>query len=450
MKIRITVLAILLTSALAFGTHLKGGYIRIHQVTSQSLDYRITLRIYTSSSGVPFGGDNSLIDFGDGTSYRVPQQMPSMLDDDTGMVEYSVIHSYPGYGPYVVSYTEPNRNHTVNLQGSINTPFYVESFFNADPLHSGYASPVLLADPILVAPMESEFTYGISAVDIRGHQLNYEVRTPATKAGVTPGYSLPENFRVNAFNGLVSWDTKFRGGYEAGEYVFNIRIFQFKDDILMGYMTLEFPVVLHAHKERLLLTTQQSLDKNNRVYVEVGKNKTMRVFFEATESLVTTLEAYADLDPLQWTFSSYDSVSNATPIKAGLITIKIEPESIRNNPYTLTLRGSAASSSHFKKDITFLIFTKDVEVSDVPVILGVEEKNAPFLLYPNPVSNTLHLDATLNEIFHITILNLAGKIVYEGPISSKEAIPIGSLPPGVYYYDIHGAIKREHGKLVKK
>jgi hypothetical protein len=51
MKIRTILFVLVLTPAWAFGTHLKGGYIRIQQVTAQGLDYRITLRIYSHDPG---------------------------------------------------------------------------------------------------------------------------------------------------------------------------------------------------------------------------------------------------------------------------------------------------------------------------------------------------------------------------------------------------------------
>lgn len=449
---RYLIFIMLVISFLSQGTHLKGGYIRIEQISSSSLEYRITLNIFTSPNRM-IGGVQSFIDFGDGTVHNLPEQISSSLDDNTNIVVFSIDHTYTEHGAYVVSFSEPNRNAgVINLDGSIATPFYIESFFIADGSTSEFASPQLLTTPILTAPLHSEFTYGISAVDRQGNTLIYQSRTPATEAGSqVSAYNLPENFKVNPFNGLVSWDTMFGNGYVTGEYLFNVRIFQFKDDILRGYMDLEFTVILQDQPENLLLTHNQPLDNKNRIFIEEGTLKTFRVFFEGNQSSTLELEPHTDLDPLHLTFYSYDSSFNSNPIKAGTIIVRNETEMIRDHPYILTIRGTSVSSHNFKKDVTFMIFSKDTDITEIPEIPDIEEEENPhFKLYPNPFKNTLYIEWPSQRFFDITFYNIAGQIVFQGQATSGTKIRLNFLSQGIYLYKITDGKLNERGRLIKK
>jgi hypothetical protein len=52
-------------------------------------------------------------------------------------------------------------------------------------------------------------------------------------------------------------------------------------------------------------------------------------------------------------------------------------------------------------------------------------------VWPNPVSNELHIDNAANSA--VTIYDMVGREVYRSFISSdKEVLRIGSLPQGVY------------------
>ena len=434
-------------------THLKGGYIRIDQSAEASLRYRISLHIFSSLGGVLPGSATSVLDFGDGQSITVPAQVPTPIDNNTGLVVYTVEHTYAVFGAYIISYTEPNRNQgLLNLVGSINIPFYIESFVLADGSTSNFASPELLTIPILTAPLRREYNYGITAVDRSGNLVVYRVEVPEIKgASLANRYSLPENFKVNPFNGMVSWDTKYKNGYSAGEYLFNVRIFQFKDNILQGYMTLEFTVILRDEPEELLLTHGLSLDGKNRIFIEKEDQKSFKVLFRSNTPTTLALDPYTDLNPLHFTFNVYDSTVYSDYVKVGLLKIRNEVEMVRDHPYIVTIRGTSASEHNFKKDVTFMIFSKDTDITEIPTIREPDdhEEEKQFRLYPNPARSTIQIDWPSDGFAEIVFYNMAGQLVFHGNVASGTRIRLDFLSQGMYLYKVTDGTLSERGKLLK-
>ena len=74
---------------------------------------------------------------------------------------------------------------------------------------------------------------------------------------------------------------------------------------------------------------------------------------------------------------------------------------------------------------------------------------APFKLFPNPASSTIHLELNVASPT-ITISDLNGKIVYFSPALQSKDIAVESLAPGVYIID--AATKENHyrTKFIKK
>lgn len=80
-----------------------------------------------------------------------------------------------------------------------------------------------------------------------------------------------------------------------------------------------------------------------------------------------------------------------------------------------------------------------------------------FVLYPNPVSDVLHihLDSGVSlNIEHVQIFNLNGKIIYNHRIDynnkTEYSINISQLPKGVYLCEIHYNNTKSTKKIIKK
>jgi hypothetical protein len=153
-------------------THLKGGYIRIeHQ---GGLTYNIIVEVFTNTvnTQVLFGGEDDILDFGDGTSILVPERANIEIYPGTAIAQFQVLHTYSSANQYIVTYSEPNRNEgIINIDNSVNTRFYLESSFYADPFIE-YASPIFLTAPVFEAPLGGSYSFGITAVDPNDYALN--------------------------------------------------------------------------------------------------------------------------------------------------------------------------------------------------------------------------------------------------------------------------------------
>lgn len=118
--------------------------------------------------------------------------------------EYSVIHTYPGPGVYVISSVDLNRNQGVhNISNSVNVPFYVEAMMVISPTLGSNSSPVLNAIPVDQATLGVCFIHNPGATDADGDSLSYELTTCRGWGGTTaPGYFNPEC----GYNGTYSID----------------------------------------------------------------------------------------------------------------------------------------------------------------------------------------------------------------------------------------------------
>src|SRR5258706_4807709 len=117
-------------------THLRAGEITLTRVSCTSLEFRVTITVYTNTgSSIRFGGGT--LDFGDGTTFITPTIENTLRPDlgpNIGMVVFTMTHVFPGPGLYTVSYLEVNRNAGIlNMFDSVDTPFFIQTAINIDP-----------------------------------------------------------------------------------------------------------------------------------------------------------------------------------------------------------------------------------------------------------------------------------------------------------------------------
>jgi hypothetical protein len=59
-------------------------------------------------------------------------------------------------------------------------------------------------------------------------------------------------------------------------------------------------------------------------------------------------------------------------------------------------------------------------------------------VYPNPVSNNLHVELIDLETAPYTIYNVAGQIIQKGTINKTAVINVQNLSKGMYYLRVSG------------
>src|SRR5688572_1984751 len=109
----------------ASATHLRAGEITVERMNCLNRTFRITVTVYTDTgSPVRFGGEQDILDFGDGNRVLVPEtpNTPYPGAPNVGYASYSIQWTYAGPGQYTISYLEPNRNEGVlNIENSVLT-----------------------------------------------------------------------------------------------------------------------------------------------------------------------------------------------------------------------------------------------------------------------------------------------------------------------------------------
>lgn len=228
-----------LLSLVVSATHNRAGEISFTKVGVNQ--FEITLITYTR---IETEADRPIIsiNWGDGTVDSLVRSdgFPEFVATDINKNEYKAIHTFPGPGTYAVSLEDPNRNaDVVNIPGSVNVPFYIESEIIINPFLGDNASPVLLNPPIEDACVEEIFQHNPSAFDPDGDSLTFTL-IEAKGLGGEPigGYTIPAGVSLDPKTGTLTWD---RPAIE-GEFNFAILIEEYRSGFKIGSMIRDMQV----------------------------------------------------------------------------------------------------------------------------------------------------------------------------------------------------------------
>lgn len=452
MRISFILLILLLASGSTRATHLRSGCISLK--LQSGLTYTVTLRIFTNTSSEIRVGDG-VLDFGDGST---PFTTPVIENTTTpypnvGTVSFSVVHIFPKEGTYVVSYTEPNLNEGIaNITNSVETRFYLESGVT---LVSGRdsSSPEFLVDQFFEQTAGSKFSFSSQAVDQNDYRLTYSLAVPlppnvlSAPSGSTK-YKQPADFSVNHYNGLVSWAPNSQG-----QYLFAVRVNQY-DQVgsPMGFVTRTF-LVRVADGASDLSTATTVLDVNRKVFVDVNGQRTIRaVLSDNVSSTGVKWDAFFDNRIAgDVALSYYDSAAGSKKMKVALITLTSTPGIVRDNPYSLTLRGTSTTpDAIYSEDISYLFFTRDI---DLPAIVTSTDEMSMkrTTVYPNPFSHYFYVDRPSSPNgFDYRLLDINGKVLMDERRSADKPIDGSYLPTGVYILETRSGFVTEQHRLVKQ
>ncbi len=252
-------------------THLRAGDIIVERENCSSRRFKITVTVYTNTgSTVRFGGEQDILNFGDGTWELVPEteNTPQPDLDPEGTVataSYTTYHTYPSTGTYIISYREPNRNEGVlNMDASVNTTFYLETVIKIDAFLGCNNTPKLLIPPIDHACPGVAWTHNPGAFDPDGDRLSYELVVPySDRRTEVINYKDPNNakfynnynnaneegtgpptFSIDPVTGTITWDAPGA----IGEYniAFHIIEWRFKNGqwVQMGYVRRDMQILV--------------------------------------------------------------------------------------------------------------------------------------------------------------------------------------------------------------
>ncbi|MFA0962878.1 gliding motility-associated C-terminal domain-containing protein [Roseivirga sp. BDSF3-8] len=208
-------------------THIRAGEITaVRDLSSPgTLKYNFVLTGYTDTgSTVEFGGGE--IDFGDGTVIQLTTTEFAVKEALGNQIELTIFefdHTFQAAGTYTIRFREFNRNEgVVNMDNSVNTPFYIETQLVIDPFFGINNSPVLDNPPIDDAAVGVLFTHNPGAYDIDGDSLAYrlvvckqDVNTPVANyrfpnnpefGGTREDGGTPTTFTLDPVTGTLEWN----------------------------------------------------------------------------------------------------------------------------------------------------------------------------------------------------------------------------------------------------
>ncbi|EAZ80326.1 T9SS type B sorting domain-containing protein [Algoriphagus machipongonensis] len=258
-----------LTEAMA--THIRAGEIRVQRTSVQTLKYDIIVVGYTDTrSSVVFGPGK--IDFGDGrvvdglnteSAFSLVTDLGNQIEKNTFVIE----HTFQGPGVYTIRFQEFNRNdRTLNMDNSVDTPFYVETQITIDPFIGVNNSPVLTIPPVDNGAINSRYIHNPGAYDPDGDSLAYEMdvpkqqfqrpvnnyRSPASSefSFNKQDGSTPATLTLDPIFGDLIWDAPGT----AGQFNVAFRIKEFRkldgEWVQIGYVVRDMQIIIENSDNR--------------------------------------------------------------------------------------------------------------------------------------------------------------------------------------------------------
>ena len=278
-KIIFFLFVLLLVKYDVFSTHIRAGEIIAKRISTTSLTYEFTIIGYTDTgSEVEFGGGTFY--FGDGNVLEVLDEgaltsQKILLENQVALNLFTIVHTFQAPGRYVVSYYEQNRNNGIlNMENSVDTPFFIETEILIDPFFGQNNTPILLIPPIDNGIMGIRYIHNPGAYDPDGDSLSYEIVIPMQeKEYEVTNYRFPNaeefytdyaqgnesglgppTFTLDSIVGDLVWDAP---GAE-GEYNFAFRVIEWRKVAdtwyKLGHVTRDMQVFIKdATNERPIL-----------------------------------------------------------------------------------------------------------------------------------------------------------------------------------------------------
>ena len=244
-RLRIFLFAVLLTVGnTVFATHQRAGEITFVHLSGLTYEFTIITYTYTPS---PADRPELEISWGDGSTEVVERTNKVNLDNDISRNTYIAKHTFPSSGNYSISLEDPNRNAgIVNINNSVNIPFFIETTLLINPFIGGNSSPQLLNPPIDNGCTHKPYYHNPGAYDPDGDSLSYAlVPCRGFNGENIPGYALPpapNGIAIDPVTGDLYWDSP----QMQGEYNIAILITEWRKGVPISTVTRDMQITIAA------------------------------------------------------------------------------------------------------------------------------------------------------------------------------------------------------------
>ncbi|MBY0425383.1 MAG: hypothetical protein K2Q22_07090, partial [Cytophagales bacterium] len=237
-------------------THIKAGEITAARDANNPFRYNFTLSLYCDSAAdqrVLAAVSPATFLFSDGGSVTVDKTAgsPTQIGNSTLKYVFNFSYVFQSSGRFAVSYLEENRNAgVINMDNSVNTPFFIATAININPFLGLNSAPVFTIPPIDVACSGQTYLHNPGVYDPDGDSIAYKMFVPQKGAGIFVdnyrdpnassicsqygGNCTPTNFGIDAYSGTVTWDSPFYFGSTANLYNIAFIVEEWRNGILLS------------------------------------------------------------------------------------------------------------------------------------------------------------------------------------------------------------------------
>ena len=228
-----------------FATHQRAGEITYKHI--KNLTYEFTIITYTYT---PSLADRPEIEvfWGDNSSSIIQRQSKTSVGTDISKNVYVAQHTFSSNGTYSVTFEDPNRNAgIINIPGSVNIPFFIETIIVVNPFYGANNSVQLLNPPLDNGCVDVIYYHNVGAYDPDGDSLSYKLIGCRGLDGLPiPGYKLPQSspkeISIDSITGDLIWENPII----QGEYNIAILISEYRKGKFIGSVVRDMQITIAA------------------------------------------------------------------------------------------------------------------------------------------------------------------------------------------------------------
>jgi hypothetical protein len=347
-------------------------------------------------------------------------------------------------GTSIITYTYTN---IFNCTNSTDTPLTVnalpQNFLSNDTLCLGETLNFQLTgyvnylwyngstdSTITIFPVETD-AYMVTVIDINGcmgSDTAFIEVNPVPQAPYLEGpqvlcsNTLNQIFTTIPSNNLLFWEVD-GGQIYSGQFTNEVHIDALAQDTVFIFLTEQFLETGCGATSSLTVLIDPSMTAPG--YVDVFPLGTQNDFLCAPQA--TNIFRWGKID--KQTSDIYYFVTTDIYYNFNVIDV--------SNYYYFTDHGQPAC------------FTRSF-YNEPPITAAIEdEAELDFSLAPNPVLNDFTIQTKNNELIHIQIQDIQGKVIFEGVIWTNTSFDFSSENPGIYFVSILSQTKKSKIKYLK-
>ena len=439
-------LILLMICAVSNATHHRGGQILFRHISGYTYEFTITMFYYTPIFAAPQRVESSItVSWGDNTTSIILSETVEQLPDNYFKTIYRTRHTFPGSGVYTVLMEEYGRNPNImNISTTNSVSFSVKAILRIDPNNGPNNSPLFLTDTFDKAAVGRRFVHNLSAYDIDGDSLSYELAVCTGAGGMEiEAFTLPETSNelyVDGITGDFVWDAPVK----TGVYNIAIRVIEWRHGVKISSTVRDMQI--------------EVVDSDNNPPVVPAFRDTcvvagtfLSIPVHATDADGDEIILTATGGPFEMSYNkAIFTVGNSSPGSVNAsFTWQTDLTHIRKQPYTVVFR--AEDQNDEVKLVSFANYNIYLGGCKLPTS-NIDEINiAPLArIYPNPTDGMVTLEFESEGVYHLALADMSGRTLLRNTVTGQSAqIDIGNYPAGVYLLTIDDAKRQYTMRIVK-